>query len=163
MNRNPANFGHFIGVEVESSPYQGLKTLFIVGDCDIELMKAVFTAETCSHTYLAANQSFSLVDPCRWGTIAEAMLENGPVTLDMPISALAQRLVLPEKLHLMLSIYSPGIHSIRSYTLKLDDNVTNISNPGVWCVSKNVAERNFTPWAAYAADSSLRYQNSPGA
>ena len=52
------NTSLFVGTEVEHTPAYGLRTLFVVGIQDLELIEAAYVAHKCKHIYFGANHSF---------------------------------------------------------------------------------------------------------
>ena len=52
----------FIGTEVEHSPAYGLRTLFVVGVQDPQIVLQQFNNNDCEHIYFGANQSFPALD-----------------------------------------------------------------------------------------------------
>jgi hypothetical protein len=52
----------FIGTEVEHTPAFGLRTLFVVGVQDPQIVLQEFDNNNCEHIYFGANQSFPSLD-----------------------------------------------------------------------------------------------------
>ena len=52
----------FIGNEVEHTPAFGLRTLFVVGVQDPQIVLQAFANNDCEHIYFGANQSFPALD-----------------------------------------------------------------------------------------------------
>ena len=48
----------FIGTEIERTPAHGMKTLFVVGVQDEQIIINLANDNGCSHIYFGANQSF---------------------------------------------------------------------------------------------------------
>lgn len=173
MKRDPLKNELFVGTEVENTPYKGQKTLFVAGDWELKEINDQLENTNVTHVYLAANQSFLTASASHWLRLAIAMIFKGcNVTVDLPISSLPawrsaadglhfneeDREFLVSHIHLMLSIPASGISTVNSgITLKLDDDVTQVTNPGVWCfdLQSVLTEQNFTPWSAYADDKGI--------
>jgi hypothetical protein len=63
MNRDGHNdISFFIGTEVEHTPAFGLRTLFVVGLQDSQIIKQEAMNNDCEHIYFGANQSFPPLD-----------------------------------------------------------------------------------------------------
>lgn len=93
MNREGHNNASiFVGNEVEHTPAYGLKTLFVVGLQDVELIDAAYIAHKCKHIYFGANQSFPYIDIndsikwAKWETMIQHFLDKDYLcTLDIEI------------------------------------------------------------------------------
>jgi len=161
----------FIGTEVEHTPAYGLKTLFVVGLCDIDQINHLVLSHNCEHIYLGANQSFNpgnwingdyeLSD--KWNNFIKQVLDlNLPTTLDFDIKHVEWVIegcysendnFIPQ-----ISVKIPYLEQLRyNATLKIDDKDFAASNPGVWCHSlHNLLDRKlFTPWQNYKKDQPL--------
>jgi hypothetical protein len=160
-DRNPCDPGYFFGTEVEHSPYEGLKTLFVAGVMPTVEIRNLAIDNGVRQIYLAANQSYAAQALPQWLTQAVELSDKMVVTVDVPISDLnylssfAPTLSRHTNVHIMLSIPARGLATIHNFTVKLDDKIPDLVNPGVWCVSKNSLQHHFTPWAAYEGDSKL--------
>lgn len=161
-NRDTQGTGYFLGTEVENSPYKGLPTLFVVGDSySATALLQVGVNHSVQHVYLAANQSFGSRTTHEWVNLAKRLCADFFVTLDVPLEALPDLVTYSNilhdnpSIHIMLSVKARNIDSLPRVTVKLDDVIPNVVNPGVWCITNPLSQANFTPWSAYAADSSL--------
>lgn len=167
MNREGHNnISIFVGTEVEHTPAYGLKTLFVVGVQDVELIAAAYTAHKCKHIYFGANQSFPYIDIndsikwSKWETMIRYFLDKDYVcTLDID-SSCAEGLVesmLTEYHNFipMISVKLPYINQLGyNATLKIDDKDFRASNAGVWCHSLHDLQNRatFTDWSKYTKD-----------
>ena len=73
----------FIGTEIEKTPAYNLKTLFVVGIQDVEIIKKIYNEKQCQHIYLGANQSFDLVGSKsgeRWANFVHDVMKFGALT-----------------------------------------------------------------------------------
>jgi len=52
------NITFFIGTEIEKTPAYGMKTLFVVGVHDDQIITTIAQNNDCTHIYFGANQSF---------------------------------------------------------------------------------------------------------
>lgn len=165
MKRDPRIKQMFVGTEVENSPHKGLKTLFVAGLYPVKAVLERAKVEKISHIYLAANQSYCSATPSEWKRLAYfiAFLDL-KVTLNLPLTELENYLDAEapagyefEKndVHFMLSVSARRIQTLNSKaTIKFDDDMRSVVNPGVWCVpvSTLLDDTNFTPWSAYKDD-----------
>jgi hypothetical protein len=155
----------FVGVEVEQSPAYGMKTLFVVGVQDVELIRNAATTYSCNHIYFGANQSFPMLasnsDEWRkWEEMIRPFLETRYwCTLDLDVSCverLAESCLAERNQFIpMISVKLPYIQQLGyNATIKLDDKDFNSSNPGVWChlVHDLTNRRAFTDWSKYTKD-----------
>ena len=72
---------YFVGTEVECTPQQGKKTLFVVGVQDVEEVMQIAELQGCKHIYLGANMSFE-TNEAYDGMIFPLLKEGYWVTLD---------------------------------------------------------------------------------
>lgn len=164
-NDQPVNF--FTGIEVEKSPANGLHTLFVVGDPDIEYIARLLTQHTgpeITHIYFGANQSFhpstfEELDDEWVPTIIHFLTLGYWCTLDFDhsLTSLVQESSLFQYMQFipMISVKFPDIrHLGYNATLKLDDADFKFSNHGVWCHSLNELQSReaFTSWSEYNDD-----------
>jgi len=74
----------FIGTEVEHTPAFGLRTLFVVGVQDPQIVLQEFNNNNCEHIYFGANQSFPDLDKNDgagwrdWEYMVQSCLEQRP-------------------------------------------------------------------------------------
>jgi hypothetical protein len=152
----------FIGTEVEHTPAFGLRTLFVVGLQDPQIVLQEYQNNDCDHIYFGANQSFTdqeeLVD---WTYMVRFCLEKIPnyCTLDFDVKHVQEitetALVEFHNFIPMISVKLPYINQLGyNATIKLDDRDFAATNPGVWCHSlHNLQKREvFTDWSKYTKD-----------
>jgi hypothetical protein len=156
----------FLGREVEHTPAMGLRTLFVVGLQDPQIVLQEFNNNDCEHIYFGANQSFpNLVtndgDNWReWESMISDCLERGILcTLDLDSTCtegLAESgLVEYNNFIPMISVKLPYVQLLGyNATLKIDDKDFAKTNPGVWCHSLHeLRDRTkFTDWSKYTKD-----------
>ena len=156
----------FLGREVEHTPAIGLRTLFVVGLQDSQIVLQEFNNNDCEHIYFGANQSFPNLDTDdgdnwrEWESMISDCLERGILcTLDID-STCAEGLVesgLVEYNNFipMISVKLPYVQLLGyNATIKIDDKDFAKSNPGVWCHSLHeLRDRTkFTDWSKYTQD-----------
>lgn len=170
MNREGhQNANFFVGTEVEHSPAHGLKTLFVVGVQDTDIISKKCRASWCEHIYFGANQSFPMYDITLddwqpWVNMILTCLDAGFwCTLDLDVSQieglLESRLLEYHNFVPMISVKLPHIQQLGyNATIKLDDRDFAATNPGVWCHSVHALQdrKTFTPWSQYTKDEVLK-------
>jgi hypothetical protein len=167
MNRNGHNeISFFIGIEVEHTPAFGLRTLFVVGLQDSQIVQQEAKNNDCEHIYFGANQSFPALDKNDadawrdWEVMVQDCLEAGWLcTLDLDIQQveglLESALVEFHNFIPMISVKLPYIRQLGyNATLKIDDRDFAATNPGVWCHSLHDLQKRevFTDWSKYTKD-----------
>ena len=177
MNRQgheDTNF--FVGTEVEASPVNGHRTLFVVGLQtveDIDWKRGEIDAKArnpITHIYFGANHSFpnpNINDSETWDAwerMVQYWLDRGYwCTLDFDVasteglceSALCEHAQFVP----MISVKLPYIKLLGyNATIKLDDRDFSATNPGVWCHSlHDLMDRGaFTSWAEYTKDTVIK-------
>lgn len=165
----------FIGDEVEASPVQGRRTMFVIGLQPVEqILWQIGEVNQRSklpitHVYFGANQSFpnpTVNDSetwTAWETMIKSVLDKGFwCTLDLDVSAvpgLCEGALCENSQFIpMISVKLPYIKLLGyNATLKLDDQDFRATNPGVWCHSlHDLMNRNcFTSWDQYTKDTVL--------
>jgi hypothetical protein len=172
MNRQGhEDVSFFIGTEVEHSPAFGLRTLFVVGVQDPQIVLQVADNNNCEHIYFGANQSFPALDKNDgdnwrdWEYMIQSCLEQRPnyCTLDLDHAQveglLESALVEFNNFIPMISVKLPYIQQLGYHaTLKIDDKDFRATNPGVWCHSlHNLQNRQvFTDWSKYTKDEVIK-------
>jgi hypothetical protein len=161
----------FIGTEVEHTPAFGLRTLFVVGLQDPQIVLQEFDNNDCEHIYFGANQSFPPLDRDdgegwrEWEYMVRTCLEklSNYCTLDLDHAQaeglLESALVEFDNFIPMISVKLPYIRQFGyNATLKIDDRDFAATNPGVWCHSLHDLQnrRVFTEWARYTKDEVIR-------
>jgi hypothetical protein len=156
----------FLGREVEHTPAVGLRTLFVVGLQDPQIVLQEFNNNDCEHIYFGANQSFPMLavndadDWQEWESMISDCLEQGILcTLDLDSTCtegLAESgLVEYNNFIPMISVKLPYVQLLGyNATLKIDDKDFAKTNPGVWCHSLHeLRDRTkFTDWSKYTKD-----------
>ena len=161
----------FIGTEVEHTPAFGLRTLFVVGLQDPQIVLQEFDNNDCEHIYFGANQSFPPLDRDdgevwrEWEYMVRTCLEklSNYCTLDLDHAQaeglLESALVEFDNFIPMISVKLPYIRQFGyNATLKIDDRDFAATNPGVWCHNLHDLQnrRVFTEWARYTKDEVIR-------
>jgi len=172
MNRaGHTEVSFFIGTEVEHTPAFGLRTLFVVGVQDPQIVLQEFSNNNCEHIYFGANQSFPALDKNDsvgwrdWEYMIYYCLEHVPnyCTLDIDVAQaeglLESALVEFNNFVPMISVKLPYIRQLGyNATLKLDDKDFAATNPGVWCHSLHDLQNRkvFTDWSRYTKDEVIK-------
>ena len=161
----------FIGNEVEHTPAFGMRTLFVTGVHNEQVIEHLLTEEDASikHIFFGANHSFNPTYNDyegwkSWEDMITYFLDKGYLcSLDIPLSA------VEEFNDGGLNDYDNFIPQIRvpipyiklwnyNTMLKIDDKDFKATNPGVW--SHNLHDlkdrKKFTPWADYKNDIILK-------
>jgi len=163
------NASIFVGTEVEHTPAFGLKTLFVVGIQNIEIIEAAYIAHKCEHIYFGANASFPHIGTNSsewtvWENMIHPFLSRGYVcTLYIDVNK-AEGLVesgLSERHNFipMISVKLPYLQQLGyNATIKLDDKDFAATNPGVWCHSLHELQNRdqFTSWSKYTKDEVIK-------
>ena len=177
MNRQgheDTNF--FVGNEIEASPVNGHRTLFVVGlqtNEAIDWQRGAIDSKArnpITHIHFGANQSFpnpALTDAKTWSAwerMIQPWLDRGYwCTLDLDSSAVEglcegglceQAQFIP-----MISVKLPYIKLLGyNATIKLDDKDFKATNPGVWCHSLHdlLDRKTFTSWDQYTKDEVIK-------
>lgn len=167
MNRDGHNeISFFLGTEVEHTIAFGLKTLFVVGLQDSQIVLQEAMNNDCEHIYFGANQSFPALDKNDavawrdWEVMVQDCLEAGWLcTLDLDHAQaeglLESSLVEFNNFIPMISVKLPYIRQFGYHaTLKIDDKDFAATNPGVWCHSLHDLQNSkvFTDWSKYTKD-----------
>jgi hypothetical protein len=161
----------FVGNEVEHTPAHGLKTLFVVGVQDPQIVLQLFHNSDCKHIYFGANQSFPRLDKNDangwrdWEWMIRTCLDqiSNYCTLDLDVAQaeglLESSLVEYHNFIPMISIKLPYIQQLGyNATVKIDDKDFQATNPGVWCHSLHDLQKRevFTDWSKYTKDEIIR-------
>jgi hypothetical protein len=171
MNRTGHNdVSFFIGKEVEHTPAFGLRTLFVVGVQDSQIVMQEAMNNDCTHIYFGANQSFPNLDTNdgdnwrEWDTMINDCLQKGFLcTLDLDSNCVEglveSSLVEYNNFIPMVSVKLPYLQLLGyNATIKLDDKDFAATNPGVWCHSlHDLKDRSkFTDWSKYTKDEVIK-------
>jgi hypothetical protein len=160
---NDINF--FVGTEVEHTPAFGMKTLFVVGVHNDQVIIELAKNNNCKHIFFGANHSFNpkhndYDDWKQWEDMVISCLESDFLcSLDIPLSAVEQFNDggLNEYNNFIPQIRVP-IPYIKLWNyntmLKIDDKDFKATNPGVWSHSLHTLmdRSKFTDWAQYKND-----------
>ena len=165
----------FIGDEIEHTPAAGMRTLFVVGVHEPEVILDLIKSKAghgpkITHIYFGANQSFNtngVNDIATWGaweTMIHECLDAGYwCTLDLDVREVEGLLEsgLTEKRRFIpqISVKIPYLTQLGyNATIKLDDVDFAATNPGVWCHTLHslTTRQNFTDWDQYSQDEIIR-------
>jgi hypothetical protein len=155
----------FVGTEVEHTPAFGMKTLFVVGVHNEQVITELAKNNDCKHIFFGANHSFNpkyddYNDWKQWEDMIISCLENDFLcSLDIPLSAVEQFNDggLNEHNNFIPQIRVP-IPYIKLWNyntmLKIDDKDFKATNPGVWSHSLHTLmdRSKFTDWTQYKND-----------
>lgn len=161
---------YFVGTEVERTPAYGLKTLFVVGVQDEQVVANLASSNNCTHIYFGANQSFQTkgvndVEGWRpWEDMIQYCLELGFwCTLDFDVreheGVLESGLTEYRRFIPQISVKLPYLQQLGyNATIKIDDKGFDATNPGVWCVPIGaITQRKyFTNWDEYGKDEIIK-------
>jgi hypothetical protein len=171
------NIDFFIGNEVEHTPAFGMRTLFVTGVQNEQIIEHFLneensyndTSKHIKHIFFGANHSFNpgyddYEDWKRWESMIEHFLDQGYwCSLDIPMAAVEQfndgGLNDHNKFIPQIRVPIPYIKLWNYNTmLKIDDKDFAATNPGVWCHNlRDLMGRNrFTDWDQYGKDEILK-------
>jgi len=157
----------FIGKEIEKTKFEGLDTLFIVGNQDLKDIKAKIEVAAnihdteVKHLYFAANHTYDIFNNFKQ---LRLFINSGyKVTYETTNDRINQELIdkLPindSNFLLMISVVvSPLAQLLHNSVIKIDDTDTNRKNPGVYCTPLRdlVNRKNTTFWDEYGHDTVL--------
>lgn len=161
----------FVGYEIEKTPAYGMRTLFVVGTHDPDVILKMFTTNLSysdiKHIYFGANQSFNpstRTEWLMWSDMIHVCLEAGFwCTLDLEPQYVETMLDygLTEKHRFIpqISVRIPYLTQLGyNATIKIDDVDFNASNPGVWChdLHSLLTRDTFTNWDQYGKDEIIK-------
>ena len=160
----------FIGIEIEKTPAYGMKTLFVVGVHDDQIITTMAQNNDCTHIYFGANQSFKTngVNDAQnwrmWEDMIYVCLEQGYwCTLDLDVSEveglLESGLVEKQQFIPQISVKLPYLQQLGyNATIKIDDKDFKATNPGVWCHNLHdlLGRDRFTSWDQYGKDEIIK-------
>jgi hypothetical protein len=160
----------FVGNEIERTPAFGLRTLFVVGVHDEQVIISLAKNNDCTHIYFGANQSFRTngvndTENWRaWEDMIQSCLDAGYwCTLDFDVSEteglLESGLTEYRRFIPQISVKLPYLQQLGyNATIKIDDKDYDATNPGVWCVPIGaVTQRKyFTNWDEYGKDEVIK-------
>lgn len=156
----------FTGTEIERTPAFGMKTLFVVGVHNEQVVVELAKEHNCTHIYFGANQSFQTngvndAETWRpWEDMIQGCLDAGFwCTLDFDVKEteglLESGLTEYRRFIPQISVKLPYLTQLGyNATIKIDDKDFEASNPGVWCIPIGaVTQRKyFTNWDEYGKD-----------
>jgi hypothetical protein len=160
----------FTGIEIEKTPAYGMKTLFVVGIHDDQIITTMAQNNDCTHIYFGANQSFKtdgVNDAYNWRMWEDMIyvcLEAGYwCTLDLDVSEveglLESGLVEKQQFIPQISVKLPYLQQLGyNATIKIDDKDFKATNPGVWCHNLHdlLGRDRFTSWDQYGKDEIIK-------
>jgi len=160
----------FTGVEIEKTPAYGMKTLFVVGVHDDQIITTMAQNNDCTHIYFGANQSFKTdgINDAQnwrmWEDMIYVCLEQGYwCTLDLDVSEveglLESGLVEKQQFIPQISVKLPYLQQLGyNATIKIDDKDFKATNPGVWCHNLHdlLSRDRFTSWDQYGKDEIIK-------
>ena len=164
------NITFFIGTEIEKTPAYGMKTLFVVGVHDDQIITTMAQNNDCTHIYFGANQSFKTegVNDSQswrmWEDMIYVCLEQGYwCTLDLDVreveGLLESGLVEKQQFIPQISVKLPYLQQLGyNATIKIDDKDFKATNPGVWCHNLHdlLGRDRFTSWDQYGKDEIIK-------
>jgi len=164
------NITFFTGIEIEKTPAYGMKTLFVVGVHDDQIITTMAQNNDCTHIYFGANQSFKTdgVNDAQnwrmWEDMIYVCLEQGYwCTLDLDVSEveglLESGLVEKQQFIPQISVKLPYLQQLGyNATIKIDDKDFKATNPGVWCHNLHdlLGRDRFTSWDQYGKDEIIK-------
>lgn len=154
----------FVGLEIELTPYYGLRTLFVVGSPEdqIDLISKHADENNCTHIFLGANHSYepqTIEEAVEWSLAISMLAQKYKVSVDVGSNFL--HYFRRSKAHLVKDVCLQvrlEISDISEYNdlvmIKIDDSGFRHSNPGIWTtkLTKICSPENFTGWDAYQQD-----------
>jgi len=154
----------FTGIEVEKTPAFGLKTLFVVGIQNHDVIMKHYIENDCKHIFFGANHSYHPVEPeefNEWDDMIKFFLKEKILcSIDVPSNInlewfLEGQLIESNYCIPQIRFVIPYIQQWNYNTMvKIDDKGYNQSNPGVWCHSLHdlMNRTKFTDWNEYGLD-----------
>ena len=161
------NAKRFLGTEVEATPMQGHRTLFVIGLQDVDETISLAQEHNIEHVYLGANMSFHPYGTLEWEswkhTVDQLLDADLWVTLDYDrvyhekVQEMGHQ--SSAKFISMISVKLPNIKNLNANAcLKIDDKDFKFSNTGVWvhrvCDLQNY--ECYTDWSAYTKDEVIK-------
>lgn len=156
--RDEQETSSFYGYEVENTVAKNLFTLFIAGPGWTAPSILGRLRPEVQNIYLAANHSY---DACDWVSLALELLDTpnytgSYVTLEQPLTKARSITDIQNPRFIpVISVHLDQAMQCNPNTaLKLDVDLQNITNPGVWthALKDLLDPAVFTPWSAYSKD-----------
>jgi len=161
----------FVGKEIERTPAYEMKTLFVVGVHNVDIIETILTQReglldnknSIRHIFFGANHSYNPVgydEHMQWEFMITPFLDKGYLcSLDIPLNQVEEfnDSGLCEYNNFIPQIRVP-IPYVRLWNyntmIKIDDKDFNSTNPGVWTHSLHtLMDREcFTSWDQYSND-----------
>ena len=164
----------FIGTEIERTPAFGMRTLFVVGTHDPQIVLHIANdtqslleeSKRIKHIYFGANQSFPKLETNDstgwrpWEDMIQECLDAGYwCTLDFDVAQveglLESGLTENRRFIPQVSVKMPYLTQLGyNATIKIDDKGFEATNPGVWClpIGAITQRKYFTNWDEYGND-----------
>lgn len=154
----------FVGLEVERTPYFGLRTLFVVASPQdqVDLITTLAEQNNCTHIFLGANHSYepqSIEEALEWSKAIGVLSKKFKVSVDVGSNFLhyfrRSNAHLIENVCLQIRLEISHIQEYNDLVMiKIDDSGFKHGNPGIWTtpLTKICVEENFTAWDAYNQD-----------
>jgi hypothetical protein len=160
----------FVGTEIEHTPAFGMKTLFVVGTHDEQIIINLAISNNCNHIYFGANQSFGtdgvndIAGWRPWEEMIKGCLDADYwCTLDFDVTEteglLESGLTEYRRFIPQISVKLPYLAQLGyNATIKIDDKDFDATNPGVWCLplSTLTQRKYFTNWDEYNKDEIIK-------
>jgi hypothetical protein len=160
----------FVGEEIERTPAYGMRTLFVVGVHDDQVIINLAQNNDCKHIYFGANQSFrtnGVNDIAGWrpweDMIKACLNKDFWCTLDFDVreteGLLESGLTEYRRFIPQISVKLPYLNQLGyNATLKIDDKDFAATNPGVWChnLQDLLGRDKFTDWDQYGKDEIIK-------
>ena len=160
----------FVGEEIERTPAYGMRTLFVVGVHDDQVIINLAQNNDCKHIYFGANQSFrtnGVNDIAGWrpweDMIKACLNKDFWCTLDFDVceteGLLESGLTEYRRFIPQISVKLPYLNQLGyNATLKIDDKDFAATNPGVWChnLQDLIGRDKFTDWDQYGKDEIIK-------
>jgi hypothetical protein len=154
----------FVGVEVERTPYFGLRTLFVVSSPQdqVDLITDLAKQNDCEHIFLGANHSYepqTIEEAREWSMAISTLAKKYKISVDVGSNCL--HYFRHSKTHLIKNICLQvrlEISDLSEYNnlvmIKIDDSGFRHSNPGIWTTPLTTicSDKNFTAWDEYNKD-----------
>ena len=153
----------FVGTEVERTPAYNLRTLFVVGIHEYDIVMKHFIENNCEHIFFGANHSFDPKIDDEWleweNLITQFLSQDILCSLDIAVDKtedLSESALIKYNCFIpQLRVPIPHIKLLNYNTMiKIDDTGFQATNPGVWChnLHKLMSQETFTPWRDYSLD-----------
>ena len=128
--------GYYLAPGHLGSPSEGHQTMYIVGRVDVDEVFEEAAALGVTHVHLAANQSWTYYPLDAWMFRADRLARRLQVSLDVPYPYLPylHKHHHNKAIHIVISVRAYSLEGV-SFSVRLDDYVTNPLNKGTWQLS----------------------------